>query len=196
MKRLFTFQFCIVFLVFLTPKEIYCQPEVEVLASIQYNLFTKILAFDRNVEARTSSAGDLVIGILYQEKVRSSVIEKDEMVTAMKASSQVLVGGHKVTYKLIPLPESGDVRSVLSSSKVSMYYLTPLRGIDISSILTISHSQKILTLSGVPSYCDKGVSVCIEQVGEKAGIVIHLSSARLEGADLSSQLLKMARVIQ
>lgn len=170
--------------------------EVEIPATIQYSLFTKILSFDRNVNLRTTSSGNIVIGILYQEKVRSSVIAKDEMVAAIKGSSVQSVGGHPITYKLIPLPEAGDVRPSISSGEISVFYLTPLRGVDLASILSVSKSRKILTLSGVPSYCDKGVSVCIEEVAERPGIAINLAASRLEGSDLSSQLLKMARVIQ
>jgi hypothetical protein len=51
-------------------------------------------------------------------------------------------------------------------------------------------------LTGVPDYIYNGISVGIDIKGEKPEILINLKSSKLEGADFSSQLLKISTIIE
>ncbi len=91
--------------------------------------------------------------------------------------------------------EQDNIESLLSSDDVDILYVSPLRAYDIQEILNISRNNKIITITGIQNYCENGVSICVGQKGGNPQIIINLTSAQLEGADLSSQILKLAKVI-
>jgi hypothetical protein len=77
-----------------------------------------------------------------------------------------------------------------------LIYVAPLRAYDVTKISNLSKKLKILTLTGVNEYIDFGLSITIGVKGDKPQIIINLPSAKAEGADFSSQLLKLATVIE
>jgi hypothetical protein len=52
-----------------------------------------------------------------------------------------------------------------------------------------------MTFSGVPEYVEEGISVGIDVKNNKPLIVINIKSAKLEGIDFNSQLLKIAKIL-
>jgi hypothetical protein len=157
-------------------------------------LFAKILAFDRNLASR---AGDhIVLGILYQHTFRSSSQTKDEVIRSMSAAGITSIGGKTVSVEVIDLEDAVDVGAVLEAKKVSLAYITPLRAFDVGSILDATQREKILTLTGVSGYAERGVSIAIGMKNQRPEIVINLPSARTEGAEFNSHFLKLVRVLQ
>lgn len=167
----------------------------EVPADMQFLLFTKILSFDRSLESR-GRAGELRIGILFQDKQRASLREKDAFVSAIKASPVKEVGGLKIAYVLIPWNDGQTLEQAMDGKYAHVLYVTPLRAVELEDVLLYTRGRKILSLTGVPSYCDQGVSVGVELTGDKPSIIVNLEASRWEGANFSSQLLKMARIIE
>jgi hypothetical protein len=82
-----------------------------------------------------------------------------------------------------PLPET------------SVVYLFPEA--DLEEAKQVCSGSGVLTISGSPSLVEQGhVSIAIGENGGKAEIVVNLPRLKQEGHELSSQLLKLARVIQ
>jgi hypothetical protein len=65
----------------------------------------------------------------------------------------------------------------------------------IEEIVAISRAHRITTLTGVPGFVEKGIALGLALRAERPLILVHLVAARAEGADLDSQLLKLARVL-
>ncbi len=83
----------------------------------------------------------------------------------------------------------------MSNHDIDILYITPLRATGIKEIIRACGAGKILTLTGVPEYVTDGVAIGIGIKGEKPRILINITSAKNEGSDFSSQLLKLAMVI-
>ena len=66
----------------------------------------------------------------------------------------------------------------------------------MEKITNLSRDKKILTLTGVPDYVDSGLTVGIGTKGRKPRIIINLLAAKAEGADFSSGLLNLAKVVK
>lgn len=158
---------------------------------VQFSLFSKILPFDRNFKTRAESS--ITIGILYQRTFRMSLHAKEDMVRLLQASRRT-IDGKPVRFVELDLTEDLDSLNANLLRSVDVLYVAPLRAVNISSISTLTRTQRILSLTGVPEYVANGLAVGIGTKGERPEILINLSAAKTEGADFSSQLLKLAKV--
>ncbi len=163
-------------------------------APLQYQLFLKILKYDRNLTAKMQP--EFVIGILYQSGFRNSEQAMEAFRKAVQATGQKEFPD--VSIKPVPIDLDGepDLEKTLVSGKVGLIYVAPLRGYDLKAITSLSHARKVITLTGVPEYAEKGLAVGVGLKGESPEIIINLPAAREEGSDFSSSLLKLARVIE
>jgi hypothetical protein len=78
---------------------------------------------------------------------------------------------------------------------VDVAYVCALRALDTSSIMLITRALGILSVTGEPGYVEEGLSVGADLRGNRAQLVINLTAARAEGADLPAQVLKLARIV-
>jgi hypothetical protein len=161
--------------------------EVPVPVRVQVPLFLRIMTFDRNLPARSS--GDLRIAVLYQSRNRTSQVIADEVSRAIGSTPGAEAVG-------IDLDKVSDLRTALVESRARVLYVSPLRGIDIGSIVRVSRETGVTTITGVPRYVDEGIAIGLDLKADRPEIVVNLEAARAEGADFTAQLLKLARVVQ
>lgn len=167
--------------------------EMEVPIEIQIPLFLKILPFDRNLKNRVGD--EIVLGIVYQEKFRKSLNVKTQLENFLEKSKENKIDDVPFRYVLINLSRLSEFKAILAREKVDIVYITPLRAIAVETLVSHCRSMGITSLTGVPAYCELGIAISIGTKGESPIIIINLPGARSEGADFSSRLLKLARVI-
>jgi hypothetical protein len=167
--------------------------EMPVPTPMQVSLFAKILTFDRNLKSRAGR--ELKIGVLYQKSVRVSLEVQEEFLRAMCGKEGTQIEPLAVSCVAIEWLGASALDAALVRDGIRVLYVAPLRAVAIEEIVAISRARKITTLTGVPEYVDKGVALGLALRAERPLILVHLAAARAEGADLNSQLLKLARVI-
>ncbi|UCH96245.1 MAG: DUF4154 domain-containing protein [Candidatus Aminicenantes bacterium] len=168
--------------------------EMEAPIDIQIPLFLKILPYDRNLEKRVGD--EIVIGILYQEKFRTSLNVKNQIEDYLKNSGNKKIEDIPFRCVSINLRSLSEVKTTLAREEVDIVYITPLRAIAVETLVSVCRSMGITSLTGVPAYCELGIAISIGSKGESPLIIINLTGARSEGADFSSRLLKLAKVIK
>jgi hypothetical protein len=185
--------YIIIFYIF-TINNIFSQ-EIAVPVNIQFSLFFKIFSFDRNFKQNIKSNVNILI--VYQKYNKySSNIKNDVMNLVDKNDEFSSFEGNPVKFRALSIDNESEIETYLKSNHVNCIYITPMRAINIESICKISRGKKVLTLTGVPDYVDEGISVGIGIKGEKPLIIINYNASKSEGGDFSSQLLKLAKVIQ
>jgi hypothetical protein len=167
--------------------------EMPVPADLQYSLFLKILTFDRNLKARVGE--EIVVGIVYQKNFRESSNAKDEFTKAMDESSIKRIEDIPIRQVPVNLNDT-DLDSAVSHMRIDILYITPLRTVKIEDIIKVSQIKQLTTLTGVPDYVESGLAVGIGTKGDKPQIIINLPAAKKEGADFSSQLLRLAKIVE
>jgi hypothetical protein len=163
---------------------------MEVPVRIQFGLFSKIVSFNRSDHGKHND--DFVLGVLYQKAVRASVEVADE---ASALAAQLLFDGRKVRVVSIPLSSSTDLDAALVKLHPDALYVAPMRSADIDAISRSSRRLQVLTLTGVSSFVDDGLAVGIAQQGNRPQVLINLAASKAEGADFSSQLLRVSKII-
>lgn len=167
---------------------------MEVPVETQLQLFAKILSYDRNLHVRTGGRG--VLGIIYQHTYKASSSAKDDMLKSIGALPQVKMGDIPFRVELIDLEGTDDLAAELEKRGVTVAYITPLRAFQLETLLEATREQKILTLTGVSSYVDGGVSISIGLLNQRPQILINLPSSKAEGAEFNSHFLKLVKVLQ
>jgi hypothetical protein len=161
---------------------------------IQLPLLLKVLSADRQLRAR---AGDeLVIGVFYQERYRASVSAMESIFEAAIKSLQAPLPDQ--TVRLIPVPIDGepDWSSLIATLDLDVCYIAPLRAVSVAGLLSATKITQAISCTGVPEYVDSGVAFGFDTQGGKPQIVINVEAAKAEGIDFSSQLLKLARIVE
>ncbi len=172
-----------------------CQgQEMSIPVNVQFPLFLKILTFDRNFKARVGD--EIVIGIVYQGKFKTSLNTKDEIMNAMDRYPIKKVEDISIRCVPVDIGNKPNLERIISRNDIDVLYITPLRALGVGSITSVSRAKQIMTLTGVPDYVESGLAVGIGIKGENPQIIVNLPAAKSEGANFSSQLLKLARTIE
>lgn len=164
--------------------------EMEVPVAVQLPLLLKVMSFDRQLQAR--GAGGLVIAIAYQSGYHESASAKDGAVRA--AGGGRVIDGMPVSVVTIDLDRE-ELGPALAHSRATLLYVAPLRGVDLKQLTSVTRAARVSTLTGVMHYVELGLAVGVRLRGDRLRIVVNLAASRLEGAELTAELLRLADVL-
>lgn len=168
------------------------EQDMAVPLDVQYPLFLKILTFDRNLQMRAGE--ELVIGVVYQPRVRASWLAKDALMKLIDTSS---IQAKNLPVRGVPIEARSPehLARAIEIHRVDVLYVGPLRAVAIKDVTSVSRPRHVITLTGMPRYVDDGLAVGIGLAQERPEILVNLAAARAEGADFKAQFLKLARII-
>jgi hypothetical protein len=161
---------------------------------LQAKLLLKILVFDRNLEKRVDST--VVVGIMYDPENQESNKAKSGLCRALDNYLKKKVKGFAISYRNLEYTSTSDLSSKMKSYGITVLYVTPGNVGNLEGLIGASQKNSVLTASCVGEYVEKGISVGLGLKNNKPQITINLPSAQAEGCDFSSQLLKLAKVIE
>ncbi len=167
--------------------------EIETPVEVHIPIFLKVLSFDRNLRKRVGD--EIVLGIVFQAKFRKSLNVKNQAEKFLEQLTGNKIGDIPLRIVPLALDDMAGLKTAFLKEKVAILYITPLRAVDIKNLVFVCRSFHITTLTGVPEYCEAGVAVSVGAKGGSPLIIINQDAAETEGADFSSQLLKLAKII-
>lgn len=188
MKRIFLLVILITTLSLIGQDE---RPDTSV--DVHLPLIFKILSLDRNVADDMGSEARM--GVLFQPKYRSSYLNKENVMGFMKEYDQAR-NEPQVRCEPMELNDLSDLEAQLKAGRIEALYLTPLRAVDLVALTAMARKYGVRTFTGVSAYTIEGVAVAIGLKGDNPQMIINLKAARGEGADYSSYVLRLAKVIQ
>jgi len=168
--------------------------DIAVPIDVQFPIFFKIFSYDKNLTQKVKDHFDLLI--VYQRKFRTSLNIKNSAQSVLEGKSFKYFNSSPVIIKSISIESASELDEYLAKNHIDCIYIAPLRAIHISEITSITRKRKILSTTGVVEYVEQGVSVGLAIKSEKPQILINLPASKAEGADFSSQLLKLAKIIE
>jgi len=149
--------------------------EMPVAADLQGALFKKILAYDRTLPADTK----VQLLVVYSGEPSGEI---GDIVWAFSE-----VGFASGTTRDVDLP------SVIG--RAAVVYFAP--GVDAGQFESLLVENRVLSISGVPSKVERGeASIGVGLRDHRPEIIVHLARAKAEGHELSSDLLRLSRVIR
>lgn len=160
--------------------------DVLVPMDVQIALFAKIWKLDRTFKPGPT----IELAVMCQQEYRPSANAARQLLAAVQTSRL------PIHVTLIDLDEQATVALRVPTEGFDVFYVTPLRAIDVRTIAGISRAHGIRTITGVPGYVEAGVAVGIGLLKQRPLVIINLRAARAEGSEFRAQLLKLSRVIE
>jgi len=164
---------------------------VPLRGSLQISLALRVLEFDRG--RSTQDREGIVVGVVFQQGYRASLLLEREVAAAIERLEEE---GTPVRMISIPVDDTDLSAALLGDTSFDLIYVAPLRAHSIDRITDLSRSEDIITMTGVEEYVERGISVGITSRGARPEILVNLEAARHEGADFSSELLKLTRIVE
>lgn len=167
--------------------------DMPVPIDIQAPLLLKVLKYEKTLGQR---AGDeIVIGVLFQKKFRDSLNARDGFVDAMDGAGLSELLGRPTRRVDVEVVNATELDAILESEDIDILYVTPLRAASLASVVEAAAANNTLTLSGVPDYVENGVMVGVTERRGRPAILLNLATASVAGITFSSQLLKVAQLV-
>lgn len=126
--------------------------------------------------------------------MRESLAVQEEFSRALEGLAGQTIADRSLRVVSINWANDVKIEALLTREKIDILYVAPLRSVSISDIAAAAQALGIRTWSSVPAYVDKGLALGVGIREDRPLILVNRTSARAEGSDLSSQLLKLARV--
>ena len=156
-------------------------------------LLTKVIEYDRTFRERINKV--VKLGVIYQKSWRPSAAVFEEVLSVTSRAAFTVCG---FPVEIVPIDVGGDasVHELLGKHSIDILYLAPVRGVSIEEITSASEEQHFRTITGVPQYVEHGIAIGVDLRNDRPLIVINLPAAKACGADLSAQVLRLARVVE
>lgn len=166
--------------------------DVDVPMDVQLPILLKVLSFDRKLGTRAPT--EVVVGIAFQGGNRASVLAKDDAVRALRAQAPP---GTATELRVVPVDlDDTSLARAHAQQPLTHLYVTPLRATDIGAVATWARGAGVTTMTGVTRYVTDGLALGVGLRGGRPRILVNVEASRLEGADLSAELLKLAEVVR
>ncbi|MBN2717670.1 MAG: YfiR family protein [Deltaproteobacteria bacterium] len=162
--------------------------EAQVQAKLQAAIFVKLLNYDASLVKDSHS--QLKFHIIVDSKTSSG---QTALKTEFAVISQQKVANKNIVVVVTPLD---TLESAASGDAAHVFYLPDGSSrTTLSTVLTHATQHKIPVLGGNAELAQSGAAVGISIAGGKPLIIINLKQSKAMGMNLSSQLLKLAKVI-
>lgn len=161
----------------------------ELPADLQLQLLAKVLSFDRS-----NALGDeIVIAVLYQREFPASVRARDALLEAARNLAPAS-GGTPISVVAVAHGDGHVDR--LRAAGADVVLIAPLRSVDLRRTAAQVRAAGMRTASGTPTH-GRGVAAVSFLVRDgRPRIVIDERLAQQEGAQFSSQLLRVVEVVR
>jgi len=174
--------FCFVF----TPKPSGAQ---EVPLKFQAAIFFKVLSYDNSIKNKKN---DIVISLIIDKKNASKKSSLFSIFNTLKGKS---IFQKKIIVNIIEISSSNQLEGQIIAKKSDVLYVSDGADKDIvNKIVSIANRTKKITLGGNEQLAQMGFAVCLTLEKGMPKIVINLKASQNQGMQLSSKVLRLAKL--
>ena len=166
----------------------------ELPATLRASLMVRILAYDRRMG---SHPPPLTIAIVHQEGDTDSARGGQELGTALEAVARGrTIAGQPLRVLRIGFRNASQLQEELSREGVVALYACA--GLEAQSevISRVTRQLSILSIAGSEAPVHRGLAIGLSRKGTSPVILVNLSAARAEGADLDAGLLSLSQLVE
>jgi len=175
----------------LTPATAHAE-SVSVPFGLQVALFTKVADYDRTLPGLT--AGVVRVIVLTRHGSPESSAAAGQVVDALAGIPRI--GGLPHEDTLVAFTDAGALAALCRARSISIVYLTPGLADVAEAVSKALTGVPVLTVSASGEGARNGAVLGFELIASKPKLLVHLPSSRNQGVRLSSDVLKIATVIE
>ena len=167
----------------------------DVPVELQAKLLLTALTYDKNLGK--SEDETLHIGLLYFPEVNQSKKEALEFYKVLESYEDKKVRSLNINTVLFAYNGRNGLKSKISAEHIDVLYISKAKKEVVKDVISVTQSNKILSLTSAASYVSMcGISMAVGLKENKPKIYLNLSSAKAEGADFSSKLLRVVEIVR
>lgn len=166
----------------------------ELPATLRASLMVRILAYDRRMGSRPPPH---TLAILHQEGDARSARGGQELGAALEAAARGRTSaGQPMRVLRIGFRNAPQLQEELARAGVVALYAC--EGLEASSeaISRVTRQLSILSITGSEAQLHRGLAIALSRKGTSPVILVNLSAARAEGADLDAGLLSLSQLVE
>ena len=160
----------------------------------QVVILARAISYDKQLRSRAGSG--LVIGVLYKPGVAESESTATEVMRAFKSIEGIKVQELPLAAVKLPFTSKDALKAAIAAQGIDALYCCPSLDGDLAAIREISHQQHVLTLASRQAFIQAGLAIGVFSSDGKPMIMVNLPASREEGAELATELLRLATVIR
>jgi hypothetical protein len=176
----------------LLPRSLAAQEDVAVPVPLQMELLVKVASYDKNLPARAATAARVLILVKAGDPQSSHVAQTAKLALQGKTLNRLAVEASELVFS-----DGASVAQSVREKGAAILYAAP--GFDPNDMQSVARSLRgvsVLSVGSLARFVETGVVLGFDLVGGKPKLIVHLRRARDQGVDLSSQVLKLAKVIE
>jgi hypothetical protein len=159
----------------------------------QASILTRALAYDRNMKER---AGDSIsVGVLYRSGNAASESCANEILQGFKGLEKFAVHGLPFKAMRIAYDTGGSMKDLIRSEGVDALYACNGLDSEIDAIAALGQERKIITMGAREEYVKRALTIGVFTIDGAPSILINWGESQKEGASFSSDLVRLAKVI-
>lgn len=154
-------------------------------------ILARVLAYDRTLLDR---AGDqVVIAVVHQPTDPASVDDGKRMLAGFKALEHLPLKGKPFRVVAVPYGPTAMADAQRVHGADAVYLCDGLKA-EIGAIVGATRKLKLMSMAGTDAYAELGVAIGVALENDKPRLLVNATASREEGAQLSSDLLRFAKV--
>jgi hypothetical protein len=162
--------------------------------TLRASLLVRILAYDRRMGA---TPPPLTVAVLHLEGNEDSENVGQEFTRALETASRGRsIAGRPVRVIRIGFRDSSQLQAELTREHAVALYACEGLEAHTGSIAHVTRRLSVLSFTGSRAQVDQGLAIGLSRRGDAPIILIHLSAAREEGADLDAGLLSLSQLVE
>lgn len=159
----------------------------------QASILTRALAYDRNMKERAGDA--VVVGIVYRAGNSASEAAAADLYQAFRGLEKFAVHGLPFRTVRIAFDGAASLRNSIRSDGVDAVYVCPGLEPDVEAIAQVSQERKIISMGSREEHVTQALAIGVFVIAGKPTILLNLAASKREGAAFSSDLIRLAKVI-
>jgi len=159
-------------------------------ASVQAQIMTRILPFERGFAAR--SGNSVTVLIAERSKDADSASAATQIEKALEDIGSI--GGKPLRVQTVTFASAANLAAESKKRGALVVYVTPGLAGEVSSIAAAFAESGVLTVGAVEAYVPRGLVLGVEIADGKPHMSINLGQARRQKLDFPSAVLKLARI--
>lgn len=166
----------------------------ELPATLRASMLVRVLAYDRRMGQQPPP---LTLAVLYRHGDAKSEVQGQELSGALEVAARgKFISGRPLRVVRIGFSNANQLQMELSQAHaVALYACEGLEAAS-QSISQVTRRLSVLSIAGSEAQVNQGLAIGLSRKGNSPVILVHLSAARAEGADLDAGLLSLSRLVE
>jgi hypothetical protein len=154
----------------------------------------RVLAYDRNLKTRAGDSANILV--VYQDGNDASDAAKSDMLGKItNIAKDAHVADLPIRVSAVAYSNPDALNAAISNTKAAALYLCPGLDSSLAPVSDVARRRSVLTFTGVESWIRQGISIGLVARASRPAVLVGVSAAKAEGADLDPALLRLAEVI-